>query len=229
MNSKAFRSFSYGLYLVSTVDAQGRSAGCVVNTAAQVSSRPYRILVTINKDNTTCRAVQQTGKFALTVLSQDTTMELDRYVRVPQLRRPGQVRRLERCAGAYGRGALRCRLGGRDSGLHGLLRDRCGLPCCVCCRRKRGRGRQRGRYAADLRLLPPRAQGNDPSQGVGFHRRGDRGVGTGRGAAGQGRCTTSGATCAATCSRPRPRSCRRTSNARCAVPVPRCSKRSTSF
>ncbi len=76
MNSKAFRSFSYGLYLVSTVDAQGRSAGCVVNTAAQVSSRPYRILVTINKDNATCRAVQQTGKFALTVLSQDATMEL---------------------------------------------------------------------------------------------------------------------------------------------------------
>ncbi len=76
VDTKALRSFSYGLYLVTTVDAQGKRAGCVVNTAAQVSSKPYRVLVTVNKENATCGAIQETGKFALTVLSQETTMDL---------------------------------------------------------------------------------------------------------------------------------------------------------
>ncbi len=76
MNSKALRSFSYGLYLVSTVNAQGKSVGCVINTAAQVSSKPYRLLVTLNKENATCKAIEETGKFALTVLAQDTAMDL---------------------------------------------------------------------------------------------------------------------------------------------------------
>ncbi len=76
VDTKALRSFSYGLYLVTAVDAQGKRAGCVVNTAAQVSSKPYRVLVTVNKENATCRAIQETGKFALSVLSQETTMDL---------------------------------------------------------------------------------------------------------------------------------------------------------
>ena len=75
MNTKAFRSFSYGLYLVTSTTKDGKPVGCVVNTAAQVSSQPYQVLVTLNKDNTTCKAVEETGRFALTVLSQEATMD----------------------------------------------------------------------------------------------------------------------------------------------------------
>lgn len=75
MNTKAFRSFSYGLYLVTSTTKDGRPAGCVVNTAAQVSSKPYQVLVTLNKENATCKAVEETGRFALTVLSQQAPMD----------------------------------------------------------------------------------------------------------------------------------------------------------
>lgn len=75
MNTKAFRSFSYGLYLVTSTTRDGKPVGCVVNTAAQVSSKPYQVLVTLNKDNATCKAVEETGRFALTVLSQEATMD----------------------------------------------------------------------------------------------------------------------------------------------------------
>lgn len=75
MDTKAFRSFSYGLYLVTATTGDGKRVGCVVNTAAQVSSRPYQVLVTVNKDNTTCKAIEETGRFAITVLSEQTVME----------------------------------------------------------------------------------------------------------------------------------------------------------
>lgn len=76
MDRNALRSFTYGLYLVTTVDAKGHRAGCVVNTAAQVSSQPYRVLVTLNNDNVTCGAIRESGRFAISVLSKSATMDL---------------------------------------------------------------------------------------------------------------------------------------------------------
>lgn len=76
MNTKAFRTFSYGLYLVTSTTKDGEPVGCVVNTAAQVSSKPYQLLVTLNKDNATCKAVEETGRFAVTVLRESTSMDL---------------------------------------------------------------------------------------------------------------------------------------------------------
>ena len=76
MDKKAFRQFSYGLYIVSALDGQGRRMGCVINTAEQVSSNPYRVLFTLNKENATCGAVQQTGRLAVTILNQKADMNL---------------------------------------------------------------------------------------------------------------------------------------------------------
>jgi len=76
MDKKAFRQFSYGLYLVTATNAKGRHMGCVINTAEQVTSNPYRVLFTLNKDNATCEAVQQSGRLAITILNQKANMDL---------------------------------------------------------------------------------------------------------------------------------------------------------
>ena len=75
IDSKAFHAMSYGLYLITTLDA-GRSVGCVVNTFVQVTSKPPRVSVAINKENYTASCIQRTRRFAATVLAKDASMEL---------------------------------------------------------------------------------------------------------------------------------------------------------
>ena len=75
IDSKAFRSMSYGLYIVSAFDGKNL-AGCVVNTAVQVTSKPPRVSVAINKENFTAGVVQRARRFEVTVLSESAPMEL---------------------------------------------------------------------------------------------------------------------------------------------------------
>lgn len=75
MDTKALQKLSYGLFLISS-EAEGRTAGCVVNTFIQVTSSPARATVTINKDNFTTGIIAKSGKFAAAVLAQEATMEL---------------------------------------------------------------------------------------------------------------------------------------------------------
>ena len=76
MDTKALRQLTYGLYLVTTRDADGRAMGCVVNTGLQLTSRPYRVMVAVNKENATRGAIERSGRFALACLTQDATMDL---------------------------------------------------------------------------------------------------------------------------------------------------------
>lgn len=75
IDKKAFHSLSYGLYVISAKGAHG-AAGCVANTFHQVTSSPLQVAVTLNKENATTAAVQESGRFAAACLSQDATMEL---------------------------------------------------------------------------------------------------------------------------------------------------------
>ena len=52
MDKTAFFTMPSGLYVVSAA-ADGLRAGCVINTAVQVTSMPPRISVAVNKDNVT--------------------------------------------------------------------------------------------------------------------------------------------------------------------------------
>lgn len=76
MDTSAFHSLSYGLYVVSSQNKAGRKCGCVVNTFQQVTSRPFQVSVALNKENATLAAIQESGRFCVTVLEQDTPMEL---------------------------------------------------------------------------------------------------------------------------------------------------------
>lgn len=75
IDRKAFRTLSSGLYLI-TSRAGERKVGCVVNTLVQVASEPATLAVALNKENCTADAIRETGRFAATVLAQDTPMEL---------------------------------------------------------------------------------------------------------------------------------------------------------
>ena len=72
MNKNAFRQLSYGVYVVSTWD-KGRATGCTANSAMQITSEPATIAVSINHDNYTNQCIQDTGKFAISILGEHSS------------------------------------------------------------------------------------------------------------------------------------------------------------
>lgn len=75
LDKKAFRSMSYGVYIVSST-TEYMAAGCVVNTPVQVTSSPARISVAVNNDNATAAVIRTAGKFSVVALSKDVDMGL---------------------------------------------------------------------------------------------------------------------------------------------------------
>lgn len=75
IDRSAFNAVSYGLYLVTTADG-GRKYGCVANTFQQVTATPARVSVALNKENATTQAILSAGRYAVTVLSDEATMDL---------------------------------------------------------------------------------------------------------------------------------------------------------
>ena len=71
INKNAFRSLSYGVYIVSTLDGD-RATGCVANSAMQITSEPATIAVSINHNNYTNSCIEKTGKFAISILSEES-------------------------------------------------------------------------------------------------------------------------------------------------------------
>lgn len=71
MNKNALFQLSYGVYVVSTWD-KGRATGCTANSAMQITSSPATIAVSINHDNYTNQCIQDTGKFAISILGEHT-------------------------------------------------------------------------------------------------------------------------------------------------------------
>lgn len=75
MNKNVFRNFSYGVYVVSTLDGE-RPTGCVANSIMQITSSPATVAVSINHDNFTNSCISSTGKFAVSILSEATDPSL---------------------------------------------------------------------------------------------------------------------------------------------------------
>ena len=70
MNKNVFHKLSYGV--VSTWD-NGRPTGCTANSAMQITSTPATIAVSINHDNYTNKCINETGKFAISIMAEDST------------------------------------------------------------------------------------------------------------------------------------------------------------
>lgn len=74
-NPKAMYALSYGLFILSA--RQGvKDNGCIINTAMQATTKPNRIVFTVNKQNYTHDMVKETGEFTLSVLSEKADMAL---------------------------------------------------------------------------------------------------------------------------------------------------------
>lgn len=66
--------FSYGLFMLSA-NYEGKDNGCIVNTAVQVTERPFQVSMTLNKANYTHYMIVKSGKFNLSFLSEDITFD----------------------------------------------------------------------------------------------------------------------------------------------------------
>ena len=75
MNNKAIYKLTYGLFVLSAF-TKGKHNGCIINTAAQVTSSPNRISIAVNKANLTHDIILETGLFNISVISEDATFKL---------------------------------------------------------------------------------------------------------------------------------------------------------
>ena len=62
---------SYGMYVVGTSD-NGRPVGCVINTFNQITSENPIVAICLNRDNYTYDVIKRTGRFSLSILSEET-------------------------------------------------------------------------------------------------------------------------------------------------------------
>ncbi|MFA9378977.1 MAG: flavin reductase [Lachnotalea sp.] len=69
MNMNAFFNMSYGVYIISTWDGE-RPTGCTANCAMQITADPATIAISISHDNFTNQCIEQSGKFAISILGE---------------------------------------------------------------------------------------------------------------------------------------------------------------
>lgn len=75
MNPNIFRSMSYGVYIVSTMDGT-RPTGCTANSIMQITSSPATVAISINHDNYTNGCIEKHGKFSFSILAEDSNAGL---------------------------------------------------------------------------------------------------------------------------------------------------------
>ena len=74
-NSKAMYALTYGLFVLTARQGE-KDNGCIINTACQVTESPNRITIAVNKSNLTHDMVLATGRFTLSILSQEAPFSL---------------------------------------------------------------------------------------------------------------------------------------------------------
>lgn len=75
MNKNVFWNISYGVYVVSTLDGV-RPTGCIANSIMQITSSPATFAVSMNHDNYTNACIEKTGKFAISILTEQSNSDL---------------------------------------------------------------------------------------------------------------------------------------------------------
>lgn len=78
MDKKTMFNLTYGLFVL-TSEARGKDGGCIINTAGQVTSEPNRISITVNKANFTEELIRESGKFNISILSQEAVFDTFRH------------------------------------------------------------------------------------------------------------------------------------------------------
>lgn len=76
MDNKALYSLQYGVFLLGSKNADGSKINaCITNTCFQAANGPTRIAISVIKQNLTCEMIEESGEFALSVLSKNCSLE----------------------------------------------------------------------------------------------------------------------------------------------------------
>lgn len=78
MDKKAMYKLSYGLFVLTARESE-KDNGCIINTAIQAASEPNQLSICVNKANYTHDMIERTGKFTVSVLSQNAQFELFKH------------------------------------------------------------------------------------------------------------------------------------------------------
>ncbi len=69
--NSAFHKLSYGLFVLTANDGKKHN-GCIINTAIQITDNPKCVTIAVNKKNYTCEMILQSGKFNISILTENT-------------------------------------------------------------------------------------------------------------------------------------------------------------
>lgn len=75
MDLSTFYKMSYGVYIVTALDG-GQPVGCTANSVMQITAFPASIAVSINHDNYTNGCIARDGRFAVSILSEQSDPSL---------------------------------------------------------------------------------------------------------------------------------------------------------
>ena len=96
MNKKAMYNLTYGLFIL-TSSFEGKDNGCVINTAGQVTSEPNRISIAVNKSNYTHEMILKSGKFNISILSEDAKFDIFKHFGFASGRDTDKFENFENC------------------------------------------------------------------------------------------------------------------------------------
>lgn len=96
MDKKAMYKLSYGLFVLTAKDEE-KDNGCIINTAIQASSMPNQLSICVNKANLTHDMIVKTGKFTVSVISQDAGFDLFKYFGFQSGKDVDKFKNFEKC------------------------------------------------------------------------------------------------------------------------------------
>ena len=97
MDRKAMYKLSYGLFILTAKEAE-KDNGCIINTAIQAASEPNKLSICVNKANYTHDMIERTGKFTVSVLSQNAEFELFKHFAFQSGRDTNKFETFEKCS-----------------------------------------------------------------------------------------------------------------------------------
>ena len=97
MDRKAMYKLSYGLFILTAKEAE-KDNGCIINTAIQAASEPNQLSICVNKANYTHDMIERTGKFTVSVLSQNAEFELFKHFGFQSGRDTNKFETFEKCS-----------------------------------------------------------------------------------------------------------------------------------
>lgn len=78
MNQAAMFQLTYGLFVLTAKEGT-KDNGCIINTVQQVTEKPLRISITVNKKNYTHDMIDRTGLFNVSILSEEVPFDIFKH------------------------------------------------------------------------------------------------------------------------------------------------------